>query len=99
MNEERFMRILLSPLISEKSASAADVNRQYVFRVAIDAEKREIGRAVEKMFGVQVDRVQVANVKGKRKRFGRIAGKRNDWRKAYVRLKEGHDIDFSGGAA
>lgn len=98
MNEERLLKILLSPVVSEKGATLADAYRQYIFRVAVDAEKREIGRAVEKLFGVEVDRVQVVNVKGKRKRFGRIAGKRSDWRKAYVRLKAGHDIDFSGGA-
>ena len=72
--------------------------QQYAFRVATDATKREIGRAVETLFEVEVDRVQVVNVKGKKKRFGQRSGTRQDWRKAYVRLKEGHSIDFGGGA-
>jgi len=98
MNRERLMKVLLSPLVSEKTTLAADANRQYTFRVAPDATKREIGKAVEIMFEVQVDRVQVLNMKGKKKRFGQRLGKRKDWRKAYVRLKAGHDIDFGGGA-
>ena len=98
MNRERLMNVLLSPLVSEKTARAADANDQYTFRVATDATKREIGKAVEALFEVEVDRVQVLNVKGKNKRFGQRLGKRQDWRKAYVRLKEGHEIDFGGGA-
>lgn len=98
MNDERLMTILLKPLVSEKSATAADANRQFTFMVVPDANKREIGRAVEKMFDVEVESVQVLNMKGKSKRFGTILGKRKNWRKAYVRLKEGHDIEFGGGA-
>lgn len=98
MNDERLMNILLSPVVSEKSAIVADSNRQFTFKVVPDATKREIGRAVEKMFEVEVENVQVVNMKGKRKRFGALQGKRKNWRKAYVRLKEGHDIDFTGGA-
>ena len=98
MNEERLTQVLLGPVVSEKSATAADANRQFTFKVVSDATKREIGRAVEKMFNVEVENVQVVNMKGKRKRFGALQGKRKNWRKAYVRLKEGHDIDFSGGA-
>jgi large subunit ribosomal protein L23 len=98
MNEERLMKVLLSPLVSEKSAIVADANRQYTFKVAADATKREIGAAVEKLFEVEVEAVRVINMKGKRKRFGVLQGCRKNWRKAYVRLKEGHDIDFSGGA-
>ena len=97
MNRERLMKVLLSPVISEKAAMA-EVNAQYAFRVVPDATKREIGRAVELMFDVKVDRVQVLNVKGKTKRFGRRMGKRPNWRKAYVRLQSGHKIDFGGGA-
>jgi len=97
MNRERLMKVLLSPVISEKAA-LAEVSSQYAFRVAKDATKREIGRAVELMFNVKVDRVQVLNVKGKSKHFGRIAGKRPGWRKAYVRLQPGYNIDFGGGA-
>lgn len=98
MNQERLMKVLLSPVISEKASLAAESSSQYAFRVAPDATKREIGRAVEKLFDVEVDRVQVINMKGKNKRFGQRMGKRSDWRKAYVRLKPGHDIDFGGGA-
>jgi large subunit ribosomal protein L23 len=98
MNRERLMKVLLSPIVSEKAAMAAEASRQYAFRVVPDATKQEIGRAVETMFEVEVDRVQVLNVKGKNKRFGRRLGKRNDWRKAYVRLKPGNEIDFGGGA-
>lgn len=98
MNSERLMRVLLSPVISEKATIASEIGSQYAFRVAPDATKREVGRAVELMFDVKVDRVQVLNVKGKSKRFGRRLGKRPGWRKAYVRLQPGHDIDFGGGA-
>jgi len=97
MNKERLMMVLLSPVVSEKAAMAAEV-QQYAFRVATDATKREIGRAVETLFEVEVDRVQVVNVKGKTKRFGQRRGARQDWRKAYVRLKPGHSIDLGGGA-
>jgi len=98
MNNERLMRVLLGPVISEKTATAAETAGQYAFRVVRDATKREIGRAVELLFEVKVDGVQVVNVKGKNKRFGKMPGKRQDWRKAYVRLKPGHNIDFGGGA-
>jgi large subunit ribosomal protein L23 len=98
MNQERLMKVLLGPVISEKSAMAADSSSQFAFRVLPDATKREIGRAVELMFDVEVDSVQVLNVKGKTKRFGGRLGRRPDSRKAYVRLKPGHDIDFGGGA-
>ncbi len=97
MNNERLMKVLLGPVISEKTTMAGE-SGQYAFRVVTDAGKREIGRAVELMFNVQVAGVQVLNVKGKVKRFGKRLGKRQDWRKAYVRLKPGHNIDFGGGA-
>ena len=98
MNEERLMRVLLGPIVSEKSTRAADINRQYAFRVVKDATKREIGQAVETLFSVKVEKVQVLNVLGKQKRFGQRRGKRNDWRKAYVRLEAGNEIDFGGNA-
>jgi len=98
MNNERLMKVLLSPLVSEKSSIAADANKQFTFRVATDASKREIAKAVEKMFDVEVERVQVVNVKGKQKRFGAILGRRSNWKKAYVRLKPGSEIDFASGA-
>ena len=97
MNNERLMKVLLSPLVSEKSTLVADANAQYTFRVKTDASKREIARAVEKLFDVEVDRVQVVKVKGKKKRFGAIMGRRSDWKKAYVRLKAGNEIDFTAG--
>jgi large subunit ribosomal protein L23 len=98
MNNERIMKVLLSPVVSEKSSVEADANRQFTFRVKTDASKREIARAVEKLFDVEVERVQVVNVKGKKKRFGAIQGRRSSWKKAYVRLKAGNDIDFTAGA-
>jgi len=97
VNQERLLKVLLSPVVSEKASLAGEGGR-YAFRVATDASKREIGRAVETLFGVEVEGVQVLNVKGKRKRFGQRMGQRSDWRKAYVRLKPGHEIDFGGGA-
>lgn len=97
MKEERLMRILVAPRISEKGTRVADQNRQVVFEVARDANKREIKKAVERMFEVEVQGVQVLNVKGKRKTFGRIPGRRSSWKKAYVKLAPGHDIDFMGG--
>jgi large subunit ribosomal protein L23 len=97
MNKERLMKVLLAPVVSEKSANAGDRN-QVVFRVKADATKPEIKRAVELMFEVNVEQVRVTNVSGKRKRFGVINGRRNDWKKAYVRLKEGQDIEFATGA-
>jgi len=98
MNQERLMKVLLGPIISEKAALAADTSGQYAFRVVPDATKREIGRAVETLFDVKVDQVRVLNVKGKQKRFGQRMGKRKDWRKAYVRLLPGNKIDFGGDA-
>ena len=98
MNKERLMQILLSPVVSEKSTVAADVDRQFVFKVAPDATKPEIKKAVELMFDVSVDSVRVVNIKGKQKRFGAIMGRRNGVRKAYVKLAEGNDIDFGAGA-
>lgn len=94
MNTERLLKVLVSPLVSEKSSLAAEKVRQYVFRVLPDTNKREIARAVEMLFKVQVEQVQVANVKGKKKRFGRMMGKRSDWKKAYVKLKPGYEIQM-----
>ena len=97
MNDERLMRVLVAPHISEKSARVADSSNQVVFRVLPDACKPEIKRAVEKLFNVEVAHVRTASVKGKVKRFQRTPGRRSNWKKAYVRLKPGHDIDFLGG--
>jgi len=98
MSKERLMSILLSPIVSEKSTLAADRSNQFVFKVATDASKPEIAQAVELMFEVKVDDVRTMNMLGKQKRFGGSLGKRSGWKKAYVRLQEGHDIDFAGGA-
>ena len=94
MSQERLMRILLAPVVSEKSTRAADANRQAVFKVVKNASKSEIRRAVELMFGVEVERVNTATVNGKRKTFQRRPGRRPDWKKAYVTLKPGQDVDF-----
>ena len=96
MNNERLSRILISPVVSEKSTRVADQSKQMVFKVLPGASKPEIRRAVEKMFDVTVTRVQVSNVKGKIKRFGQTMGRRSNWKKAYVTLAEGSDIDFVG---
>ncbi len=93
---ERLYRIILHPVITEKSSGELATGQQFVFAVLPDATKQEIKLAVEKFFSVEVERVQVVNVRGKAKRFGRIAGKRSNWKKAYVRLKQGHDIDIIG---
>ena len=96
MNQERLMKVILGPHISEKSTNAAEQGNQVVFKVAPDASKAEIKQAVEKLFKVTVTGVQVANTKGKVKvnRFGR--SKRKDVKKAYVRLSDGDDINFLG---
>ena len=96
MNQERLMKVLLAPIVSEKSTRLADANRQFVFKVLPNASKPEVRKAVELMFDVKVENVQIANVGGKTKRFGQSMGKRADWKKAYVTLAEGHDIDFMG---
>jgi large subunit ribosomal protein L23 len=96
MNQERLMGLLLAPQVSEKSEYAADRGNQFVFKVARDATKPDIKRAVELMFDVKVKAVNVLNMKGKRKRFGRIEGRRKHWKKAYVSLEAGYDIDFHG---
>jgi large subunit ribosomal protein L23 len=96
MNQERIMKVLISPVVSEKSTRLADANRQFVFKVVKDASKPEIRKAVELMFDVKVDAVQVTNVKGKIKRSGSTMGKRSDWKKAFVTLAEGHDINYMG---
>jgi large subunit ribosomal protein L23 len=93
MNQERIYKVLLGPHVSEKASLLAESN-QYVFRVALDATKPEVKRAVEQLFNVNVKAVQILNRKGKLKRTIRGFGKRDDIRKAYVRLAEGQDIDF-----
>lgn len=96
MNESALFQTILAPHISEKSTMVADKNRQFVFEVRRGVSKPLIKEAVEKMFNVEVASVQVVNVRGKVKRLGRSPGRRQDWKKAYVRLKAGFDIDFAG---
>ena len=93
--QERLMTVLLAPVISEKATSIADKHDQIVFRVAQDATKPEVKAAVELMFKVKVESVQIANVQGKEKRFGRFVGRRRNWKKAYVCLKPGQEINFA----
>ena len=93
-SQERLMKVLLDPQISEKATYVAEKNEQVIFRVVTDATKPEIKAAVEMMFKVSVDTVQVANVKGKVK-GGRFSGRRNNWKKAYVCLAAGQEINFA----
>jgi large subunit ribosomal protein L23 len=93
--QERLMQVVLAPVISEKGTFVADKHNQVVFRVVPDATKPEIKAAIELMFKVQVDSVQVVNVRGKSKRFGQSTGRRRHWKKAYVCLKEGQEINFA----
>jgi len=97
LNQERLMQVLLAPQISEKATFIAEKNEQVVFRVASDASKPEIKAAVELLFKVEVKSVQVANVKGKVKRFKGAVGRRKGWKKAYVCLKAGQEINFVDG--
>lgn len=93
--EERIMMVIRSPHTSEKSTYLADKKKQYTFKVLNDATKDEIKQAVEQLFQVKVKHVTVMNMQGKRKRFKQMNGKRSDWKKAFVSLHEGHDIDLS----
>ena len=94
-NPERLMTVLLAPVISEKGTFIADKYEQVIFRVSQDATKPEVKAAVELMFKVGVESVQIANVKGKEKRFGAHRGRRRNWKKAYVSLKPGQEINFA----
>ncbi len=92
---DQLMNVVLAPVVSEKSTFVADKNRQYVFRVADHATKPEIKAAIELMFKTKVEDVTVLNVHGKERRFGRFTGRRRNWKKAYVRLAEGQEINFA----
>jgi large subunit ribosomal protein L23 len=98
MNQERVFKVLLGPHISEKATVLAESKKQFVFKVATDATKLEIKKAVEALFEVKVARVTTLNVQGKTKRTARCLGKRNDWKKAYVALQAGQDLDFASSA-
>ena len=95
MNQERLFKVLLGPHITEKAASATGSATQVAFKVATAVRQLEVKKAVEKLFEVKVEGVRVINVKGKTRRTRTGMGKRSDWKKAYVRLAEGQDIDFS----
>ena len=94
-NPEQLMNVVLAPVVSEKSTFVADKNRHYVFRVADRATKPQIKAAVELMFKTKVDDVTLLNVRGKERRFGRLSGRKRSWKKAYVRLAEGQEINFA----
>ena len=98
MNQERVFKVLVGPHISEKASVLADGKSQFVFKVAVDATKLEIKKAVESLFSVKVDEVRTVNVQGKTKRTARGLGKRNDWKKAYIALQSGQDLDFTSSA-
>jgi len=95
MNKEKLTKIILAPCISEKSTSV-QMNRQYVFRVRREATKPEIAAAINLLFDVDVDAVRISNVSGKARKFGNIQGRRKDWKKAYVTIKEGQTINLGG---
>jgi large subunit ribosomal protein L23 len=95
--QDRLLQVILAPQITEKATYVADNNQQIAFKVRTDATKPEIKAAVELVFKVEVQSVTVANVKGKQKRAGRIMGRRSDWKKAYVSLKPGQEINFAAG--
>jgi large subunit ribosomal protein L23 len=102
VNQDRLLQVLLAPIISEKATQIADRQNQIVFRVAPDATKAEIKAAVELVWKeqkVEVESVQVLNVKGKKKRYGKFNGRRRNWKKAYVCLKAGQEINFAAGEA
>ena len=97
MSQERLLKVLVAPHVSEKSTVAADSSNRFVFKVARDASKTDVKNAVELLFDVKVDSVNVVNMKGKTKgRFSGNKGRRAHWKKAYVKLAEGFDIDYMG---
>lgn len=95
MNAERMYMVLRAPHTSEKSTVLADKLKQFTFKVLVTATKLEIKQAVEQLFNVKVRNVSVVNVKGKKKRFKQLSGQRSNWKKAFVSLQKGYDIDFS----
>jgi large subunit ribosomal protein L23 len=96
VNKERLMGVLLQPHVSEKSANMGEKANQYVFRVRSDASKDEVKQAVELMFEVKVEGVNLLNKPGKARNFKNVAGRRSGYKKAYVRLQSGQSIDFTG---
>jgi large subunit ribosomal protein L23 len=98
VNREQLMSVLIAPHVTEKTSLAMQNHNQYTFRVRRDATKTDIRKAVELMFDVKVAGVQVVNETGKTRRFGRIAGRTQDWKKAYVSLTPGQTIDYEARA-
>ena len=98
VGHDRLHRLILAPIVSEKSTRALEQGNQVVFKVLKDAAKPEIKVAVEKLFSVKVTNVRTLNVKGKNKGGQKTPGRRSDWKKAYVTLAEGQTIDFAQGA-
>jgi large subunit ribosomal protein L23 len=96
MNQERLLRVVLAPHMSEKAAITMEKNGEYVFHVGSDSTKPEVKEAVEQLFKTKVEKVRILNMKGKPRRFGQIQGKSKAWKKAYVTLKDGERIDFAG---
>jgi large subunit ribosomal protein L23 len=95
LSSDQLFQVLIAPIVTEKSTRAAEDHGQVVFQVASRANRDDVKAAIEQAFDVKVEGVKILNVKGKTKRFGKSIGKRNDRKKAYIRLKEGSDIDFS----
>ena len=95
LSKDELYQVLIAPVVTEKSTRAAEEDGQAVFHVASTATRHDVKAAVEQAFDVEVETVRILNVKGKTKRFGRTLGKRSDRKKAYIRLKEGSDIDFA----
>jgi large subunit ribosomal protein L23 len=95
LSKDELYRVLIAPVVTEKSTRAAEDGGQVVFQVANSATRNDVKAAIEQAFEVEVESVRILNVKGKNKRFGRTLGKRSDRKKAYIRLKEGSDIDFA----
>ena len=98
MNKEQLMNVLLAPHVTEKTSLAMQNNNQYTFRVKKNATKTDIKAAVELMFEVKVKGVQVVNEPGKSRRFGKVTGRTQDWKKAYVSLVQGQSIDYEARA-
>jgi large subunit ribosomal protein L23 len=97
VNQNRLYQVILAPQVTEKATRIADKHQQIAFKVRTDATKPEVKAAVELLFKVEVDAVSVVNVKGKAKRAGRTMGRRQDWKKAYVSLRPGQEINFAAG--
>ena len=95
LTKDELYQVILKPVVTEKSTRAAEYHGQAVFEVLTSATRNDVKAAIEQAFDVEVESVKVLNVKGKTKRFGKSMGKRNDRKKAYIRLKEGSDIDFT----